>query len=275
MAGGLTASIARIVREAATRWTQTTPSVQEADALLRYMTKWRSQVLANTFVSRHGARILNGPFKGMTYLEEVAEGSFFARLIGTYEACLHPHLAEIIGEGLDCVIDVGCAEGYYAVGLAYAHPGLTVHARDISEPARSLCAKLAAINGVADRVIIGGEFRPEDFQAFAGQRVLALVDIEGAEIELLKPERAAALAQMALIVETHDQGEPRILQDLIARFTPTHHVQRVDRVLKDVTLPDWMQGLGEFDQLLAHWEWRYRPTPWLVMRPRAGLPPAS
>jgi len=28
-----------------------------------------------------------------------------------------------------------------------------------------------------------------------------------------------------------------------------------------------MQGLGHLDHLLATWEWRMGPTPWLVMEP--------
>ena len=43
------------------------------------------------------------------------EGALIPRLLGTYECELHPHLAALSAEGLDCVIDVGCAEGYYAV----------------------------------------------------------------------------------------------------------------------------------------------------------------
>ncbi len=31
--------------------------------------------------------------------------------------------------------------------------------------------------------------------------------------------------------------------------------------------PAWMQGLGHLDQLLAIWEWRMAPTPWLVLEP--------
>jgi hypothetical protein len=29
-----------------------------------------------------------------------------------------------------------------------------------------------------------------------------------------------------------------------------------------------MQGLGHLDQLLAIWEWRMAPTPWLMLEPR-------
>lgn len=39
-------------------------------------------------------------------------------------------------------------------------------------------------------------------------------------------------------------------------------------------MPDWFNNLAHLDQLLATWEWRSGPTPWLVMKVRAevGVP---
>jgi hypothetical protein len=239
------------------------------ERVLRFLAKWRSQVLAQTFLARQGPTVMQGPFEGMTYRAMQTEGALIARLLGCYEAELHPHILAIADEGLDCVIDVGCAEGYYAVGLARLYPDLQVHARDISEAARTACAELAGLNGVGDRVIIGGEFRPEDFAAFEGRRTLVLVDAEGAELDVLRPDLAPALARMKLIVETHDVFRPGALATIVERFSPTHDIIRVDQQPKAFKLPPWLAELSHLDQVLAAWEWRSRPTPWLVMRPKA------
>lgn len=246
------------------------PNVEQVNGALRLLSKWRSQVLANTYVARQGVTVSQGPFAGMEYLSASTEGALISRLIGCYEAELHPHFDAIVAEGLDDVIDVGCAEGYYAVGLARRYPHLTVHARDISDAARTACAALAAKNGVSDRVKVGGEFAPADFQAFAGRRVLVLVDAEGAEVDILRPDLAPALSGMKLIVETHDVFRPGALAAMVERFTPTHDILRVDAAPKTYEQPDWLAELSHLDQVLAAWEWRARPTPWLVMRPRAG-----
>jgi hypothetical protein len=37
-----------------------------------------------------------------------------------------------------------------------------------------------------------------------------------------------------------------------------------------MALPGWMTPLPHLDLLLATWEWRAAPTPWLVMRPRTA-----
>jgi hypothetical protein len=267
MSGKLTASIGEVIREWAAAWPKP-PKMIDLDRALRQLAKWRSLALAATYVAHHGTTVRNGLFKGMDYTSEASEGSLMARLLGTYEAELQPHIQSFAAEGVDCVIDVGCAEGYYAVGLARSFHHLKVYAYDTDDRARTACAELALRNGVGDRVVIGSEFRPVDFDDFADRRVLVMVDIEGAELELLQPRLSPALAGMNIIVETHDVWKPGTLAELIARFEPTHHVVRVDQTTKAVVLPEWLANLSELDQMLATWEWRHRLTPWLVMRPR-------
>jgi hypothetical protein len=245
-------------------------SIDELNNVLRLMAKWRSAIIANTYFQHHGQTILQGPFQGMTYVKEATEGALIPRLLGTYECELHADIAAFAAQGVDCVIDVGCAEGYYAVGLARMMPGVTVHAYDIDPRARAACAQLSAVNGVSDRVKIGGEFAPDGFQAFADQRCLVMVDTEGAELDILQPDKSPALARMNIIVETHDVYRPGALAGLMARFSPTHDIVRIDQQGKTMPLPAWLSGLGHLDHLLAVWEWRTAPTPWLVMRPKAA-----
>ena len=269
MAGPITFHYHKLVQQTVADWPET-PDMGALNELLRMLGRWRSRVLVQTFVAHEGARVWGGPFAGMEYVAQAAEGALIPRLLGSYECELHPHLAAFAAEGLDCVIDVGCAEGYYAVGLARMMPGVRVHAHDIGEAARIACADLAARNGVADQVLVGGEFRPQDFEAFAGQRVLVMVDAEGAELEILRPDLSPALAAMNLIVETHDVYRPGALAEITSRFASTHDIVRVDPQLSPLIGPPWLKDLPHLDQLLAVWEWRIQPTPWLIMRPKSS-----
>lgn len=266
---GLNSDALRAVRETVAGW----PQDAGADALnnlLRLLGRWRSILIARAYVREQGATIWSGPFAGMEYVTAATEGALIPRLLGTYESELHPHLAAFAKDALDCVIDVGCAEGYYAVGLARMMPEVTVHAHDTDAQARAACAALAEKNGVADRVVIGGEFAPDGFEAFAGRRVLVMVDAEGAELDILQPALSPALAGMNVIVETHDIYRPGAKATLVERFAPTHDIAEVVQRPKTFDPPPWFAGLSHLDQLLAVWEWRARPTPWLVMRPKAA-----
>jgi hypothetical protein len=262
-----TLSAANWVKGRVLDW-KATPENQELNEVLRRLGRWRSRLLANTYVMRQGTIIAEGPFAGMDYLNDATEGALIPRLLGVYESELHPHLRAFADAGLDCVVDVGCAEGYYAVGLARMMPTVVVHAHDIDPLAREACAGLAAKNGVAERVIVGGEFPPDGFEAFAGRRVLVMVDAEGAEVDILQPALSPALAGMSLVVETHDLYRRGALATMIERFSPTHDIVRVDQQPKTFTMPGWLQELPHLDQLLAVWEWRASPTPWLVMTPK-------
>lgn len=245
------------------------PDQHALNELLRLLGRWRSHMLVNTYIAMEGgARIWGGPFAGMDYVAKATEGALIARLLGVYESELHPHLAAFAADGLDCVIDVGCAEGYYAVGLARTMPDVAVHAYDINPKAREACADLAARNGVAERVTVGSEFKADGFEAFAGRRVLVMIDIEGAEVDLLRPDLSPSLAGMSLIVETHDGIRPGALAAVRDRFAPTHDIVEVKTGAKTLEGPPWLLDMPHLDQLLAVWEWRKKPTPWLVMRPK-------
>ena len=241
------------------------PDVTHLAAALRHLAKWRSELIANTVAERSGTKVLSGPFKGMDYAVRASEGSRAARLLGCYEASLAPVIEAIISRDYPLVFDIGCAEGYYAVGLALRMTKSRVLARDENPKAQALCQQLATLNGVAGRVEVGGRMAHEDFALCSGQPTLILCDIEGAEAELLDPVAAPGLIAADILVEAHDVIHPGLADLLTRRFAATHHIIRLDRRISG-DLPDWMNSLSDLDRLIALWEWRAGPTPWLWMQ---------
>ncbi|MDZ7906378.1 MAG: hypothetical protein U5N55_11815 [Cypionkella sp.] len=53
---------------------------------------------------------------------------------------------------------------------------------------------------------------------------------------------------------------------LAQRFAASHDVQIIHRAEAAHALPDWMNTLSDLDRLIALWEWRIGPTPWLWMK---------
>jgi hypothetical protein len=204
----------------------------------------------------------------MQFVAQSAEGCHVPKLLGCYEAELHPHILAAAGRGYDTVINIGAAEGYYAVGLARLMPGAHVHAYDTNAAAHPVCQSLAERNGVSGRVTIGGLFRGDDFARFAGQRVLVVCDIEGAETALLDPDAWPALKAMDVIVELHDGPSAKPSVIIPQHFGATHNVTMVRHGGRAEPLPALFETLGHLDQLLAVWEWRSGPTPWAVMLAR-------
>lgn len=242
------------------------PDIAHLSAALRHLAKWRAELVTNTIVSRAGTVVQSGPFNGMDYALRATEGSGSARLLGAYEASLVPIIETIIARAYPLVIDIGSAEGYYAVGLARRMQGSRILARDENPAAQDRCRRLAALNGVADRVEIGGRMDHADFAVCLTQPTLILCDIEGAEATLLDPDAAPGLRQADILVECHDVMQPGLTDLLAQRFAATHSVTRIDRQIDAAALPAWMEEWPDLDRLIALWEWRGGPTPWLWMQ---------
>lgn len=240
-------------------------SARNLEQTLRLLAKWRSALLANTIIAKDGLTVQSGPFAGMRYIAEGSEGSTAARLLGSYETALHPIIQKIARTAYAQIIDVGCAEGYYAVGLARLMPQTRVLAHDQNPVARQKCAELAQLNGVAAQVQIGGEIGHGDFDICTRAKTLVICDIEGAEAQLLDPALAKGLQSADILVEVHDCFAPGLSSKLAARFADTHKVQLIHRAQPDLPLPPWMDALSDLDRAMALWEWRIGPTPWLWM----------
>ena len=235
---------------------------------LRLLSKWRSVLIQNTLLKNQGTVVMQGPLAGMDFLSQSAEGCHIAKLLGCYEQPLQPFIEQAVETAYPTILNIGCAEGYYAVGMARRMPSTQVLAFDTNSNAQEVCTALAQKNGVSERVKVGALFKPEDFVHYVNQKVLVLCDIEGAERELLDPAIAPALAGMDLIIESHECLLPGITQLLIDRFKNSHQITLVqdDGQRQLVNPPSWFIGMAHLDQLLATWEWRSGATPWLVMK---------
>ena len=224
-------------------------------------------------LSSGSARVMSGPFRAMKYIDQSNGSALLPKLLGTYERELHPVVETISRTQYVTVIDVGCAEGYYAVGLALRLPGVTVEAYDIDPCARSNLKQLADLNDVSAQIVIGAECSDESVQALASQHCLFICDIEGGERDLLDLHKRPALADFDILVEIHDGKTSAIIHDLlVTRFCHTHTLQFIryeGRTAKDANVVTgiWrercrMLAVDEGRQLGLEWGW-FRAHRWL------------
>lgn len=192
----------------------------------------RTAAVAKKILAQRPLEVLSGPFGGMAFVSATSFGAYLPPLVGTYEMELHPLLQKIITAGYERILDVGAAEGYYAVGLARAMPRVRVLAYDIDPKARELCAQLAAKNGVADRVELRAEASATTLDSAAEDRCLLICDCEGYEDELIDPARFPRLAECDVLVEFHDFIRPGVGQRITARLAPTHTAEIIDAVAR-------------------------------------------
>ena len=177
-------------------------------------------------------KVLEGPFQGLEYPDWRGHGSaVFAKLLGTYEAELYPYVESVLASSPKTVIDIGCAEGFYAVGSARALPHAEVIAADLSVAARQLCSRMAEINGVAERIQVVGRVTRDDLLAFAAKPAGWLIaDCEGGEMELFSDEVFKNFSRWFILIELHEFLFSGIEERLIGEASKTHLVEVVDSV---------------------------------------------
>src|SRR5437016_2600251 len=78
----------------------------------------RYERLIRHVVARRGWVVQSGPFAGMLYVNQAVGSAHVPKLLGSYEAELHEIMRSVLTENYATIVDVGCAEGYYAIGLA-------------------------------------------------------------------------------------------------------------------------------------------------------------
>lgn len=175
--------------------------------------------------------VLDGPFKGMKYGNTRAFCSALTpKLLGTYELELRQVIQKALARKYETLVDVGAADGYYAVGFCLGDPDIRVIAYEQDQRGQAQFYKLAGLNGVADRIDLRGKCEPSDLLSLDARPGLLIVDCEGYEEILLNPEVIQHLERWDFLIETHDGISPEITRRLASRFSHTHHTTSIETI---------------------------------------------
>ncbi|MES2622330.1 MAG: class I SAM-dependent methyltransferase [Bacteroidota bacterium] len=181
-------------------------------------------------------KVLAGMFKGLQYPQFESSGSgLFIKFIGSYEDELQPFIQKLSVNNYSEIIDIGCAEGYYAVGLANMFPQAKVYAYDIDKVALNRCRQMATLNKVNSRIELREKCDKIGLQnfPFTGNGLI-ICDCEGYEDELFDEATAKSLKNCDIIIELHDHLVPDIKFKIESAFKNTHKVEFVISRLKSV-----------------------------------------
>jgi hypothetical protein len=224
---------------------------------------------------RTGCSVAKGPFVGMRYVQVSQGSAYIPKLLGIYERELNPQVKALIARAPGLIVDVGAAEGYYAVGLARRLPRARVIGFEMEPKGQVALREMAAINGVSDRVEVRGKCEPADLAAALGDEPNAVVvcDVEGYEQHLLNPVAVPALRHAAILVELHDCFVPNITETLKQRFAPTHRITHIWQETRSRDEFPWRTlGTALLPKSYLDWsvsEWRPVRMAWLWMEPLA------
>lgn len=217
----------------------------------RFRTAQRLAV--NRLLSAFGSKVLAGPFAGMSFSPARRSDAYCAQvLLGTYELEIHDVLEHICRSPYSLAINIGADNGYYVCGLKRRRPDVRIVAFEAALDKHAVIRDLLRENALGNEVAILGlcDSATLQSQLVRADRTLVLCDIDGAEVDVLDPQDATALASADMLIETHDGIRQGTTDLLIGRFSQTHDVQVIAERPRRVTDGPAGVPLTE-DQLLA------------------------
>lgn len=236
--------------------------------------RWRPiGYLENLVREKTGRRVVQGPFAGMRYIDHSYFSAYMPKLLGIYEKELNACVEAACDLKPDLIVDIGAAEGYYAVGLALRNPQTPVVAFEMQPAGREALLEMVRLNEVEGRVDIRGKCEPGDLQNVlaSAQKPLVVCDVESYELVLLDSEAVPALRSTHILVELHDFMHRGLAETLEKRFASTH---RVTRIWQDEREMSEFPASTLYTRLLPksyiRWavsEWRPERMSWFWMEP--------
>jgi predicted O-methyltransferase YrrM len=225
--------------------------------------------IMNLAASKTHGTVQSGPFRGMRHIGRSYLSALTPKLLGIYERELRDCIEEAITFPFQTVLDIGAAEGYYAVGLALRMRDTRVIAFEMDPSARELLMRMVELNGVESRVAIKELCTSRDLAATLKTSGLTLVicDAEGGEALLLDPIRVPELEACHILVELHDYLVGGVSEEIRDRFTTTHSITQICQEVRDRSefpyqtlytkvIPSCLDlGVSEFRPAKMAWYW--------------------
>ncbi len=218
--------------------------------------------------------VRQGPFAGMRYIATSIGSAYIPKLLGIYEKELNPFVEAICAKKPALIVDVGAAEGYYAIGLARKSPYTRVIGYEMETNGQEAMNQMAVLNDVADRVSVRGKCEPSDLEEVIEKEPhpVVICDVEGYEQYLLDQTAVPSLRRAVILVELHDFLVPNITEELQRRFFSTHrivHIWQEPRSRAEFPWRTW--GTRLLPKSYLDWtvsEWRPVKMAWLYMEPK-------
>jgi hypothetical protein len=214
--------------------------------------------------------VIRGVFKGLKYPDLISFGStLFPKLAGTYEYCLKKYFESEDFQKYQLIVDIGCAEGYYAIGSLLINKSAEVIAIDTDPKALLFCEEMAKLNNVQQRITFRSEFVWSLLDGHLQknkQDVLIICDCEGCEFDLFDATYLPVIRSCNFIIELHDFVKPGAKEKLISEFNATHEVH-IETEIEDphFRMVPWAKSLQREITLSEHRPLRME---WMILRKR-------
>ncbi|MEP5613298.1 MAG: hypothetical protein ABJP45_13685 [Cyclobacteriaceae bacterium] len=165
----------------------------------------------------------------MKYLKYSITGSYFPKILGTYELELHSIIMQLTDYNFRQLVIVGAGEGYYAAGLSryLKAPAVAYERNKESLKALEELCQLNALEPIEYR----GECKPASLDQLT--QSLIVMDIEGEEIEFLNFGVIGKNHDCYWIIEVHGEKVKNAFTEQLDQIYELKFIACQQRSMKD------------------------------------------
>ena len=214
-----------------------------------------------------------GLFKGMrlsinTWWGKADLGS---QCLGLYEKQILEFIS--LNGPYDTFLDIGAADGYYAIGMLHSQMAKRSICFEISEQGQASIKENWALNKSIGKLEVHGEANKATLSKTAPKlcgKSLVLIDIEGAEFALLTPKIIAMLKRCEIIIEIHNwvEGFQSKYTELLTNLDKHYEINILKNAAQNTESIPLLRSYTDENRLLVSSERRPCLMRFLHLKPR-------
>lgn len=216
-----------------------------------------------------------GPFSGVRLTKQVwwGAGDLGSQCLGLYEKEILDSIEQSGKNYFDYFIDIGAADGYYAVGMLASGFVQNAICFERSKEGQNTILNNWQNNGSVGNLVVLGEANQESLETLPSRsfgRSFVLIDIEGHEFELLNSRVIQLLKHCHVIIEIHNWVNDFFIKytELLRSLAESFKVTVLERVERPTLGFEELRSFTDDNRLLLTSERRPCVMRFLRLKPR-------
>ena len=240
--------------------------------ILYKMTKKYWNLISLDHAKKNDFIVQNGVFKGLKINKDISwgKGDIASKIYGLYENNVQDILKKI---NKPILIDIGSADGFFAVGCLHSGLSKFCYAFDQSLISQKALLKTAQINNVSKRLSIHGKVTSKNFISSLPteldfSRSVIICDIEGEEYNFLNNNILSLCQKANFIIEIHKTNNVIDKTKFLKKLSKFFDVKIIIDGNKNYDEIFQLHDLKDIDRLLITCEGRSYIGEWWHLKPK-------
>jgi len=249
-------------------------SKDELDAFRKESVHERRARISDEIYELSDGRIKYGQFKGLKLQKKTWWGGsdLGSMCLGLYEKEILNLLSSEIFLERNIFIDIGAADGYYAIGMLHANLADSAICYELTQEGRNTIEENWKNNESPGNLEIYGDIFQDFHRGLDGvdlSKAITLIDIEGAEFDFLTKENLSMLSKSFIIIEIHNWVDSFMEKytELLNNASDFFEIEMIEREERPTVHLSEVRSLTDDNRLLLTSEARPCLMRFLLLKP--------